>query len=263
MSINTTNNINGINNAFNAYKNTLKPDNKVKKEDERKDVKETKSAEKNEQTKKAGNYGKTIGNAKLSKEGAKYYEELKKKFGNMDFILVSADMKEKAQANAGAFANPSKMVVLIDEEKIEKMATDETFRAQYEGLIEKAAANLTQLKTSMDNSGQSSNILGYGLQLKDDGEISYFAVLRKSAEAQKEHIEKVVEKHQAEKKAAAKKAEKEAAEERLRPEDTVFIQADSIEELMQKVSEYNFTDRSDAVQTEQELQVGQSIDFKG
>ena len=36
-----------------------------------------------------GNYGKTIGNAKLSEEGVKYYQELKKKYSNMDFILVS------------------------------------------------------------------------------------------------------------------------------------------------------------------------------
>ena len=47
-----------------------------------------------------GNYGKTIGNAKLSEEGAKYYQELKKKYFNMDFILVSKDQKANAQANA-------------------------------------------------------------------------------------------------------------------------------------------------------------------
>lgn len=40
-----------------------------------------------------GNYGKTIGNAKLSEEGVKYYQELKKKYSNMDFILVSKEQK--------------------------------------------------------------------------------------------------------------------------------------------------------------------------
>ena len=64
-----------------------------------------------------GNYGKTIGNAKLSEEGAKYYQELKKKYSNMDFILVSKDQKANAQANAASYANGNKMVVLIDEEK--------------------------------------------------------------------------------------------------------------------------------------------------
>ena len=48
-----------------------------------------------------GNYGKTIGNAKLSEEGAKYYQELKKKYSNMDFILVSKEQKANAQASSG------------------------------------------------------------------------------------------------------------------------------------------------------------------
>lgn len=67
--------------------------------------------------KKPGNYGRTIGQPELSEKGQKYYEELKKKFSNMDFILVSNDMKEIAKAQAGKYANPNKMVVLIDEEK--------------------------------------------------------------------------------------------------------------------------------------------------
>ena len=64
--------------------------------------------------------GRTIGDVKLSDEAAKYYEQLKNKYSNMEFVLVSKDMKEQAQAQAASFANPAKMVVLIDEEKIEK-----------------------------------------------------------------------------------------------------------------------------------------------
>ena len=97
----------------------------------------------------------------------------------------------------------------------------------------------------------------------DNGEVSFFAVLRKSAEAQKEHIEKVTEKHRAERKEAAKKAEKEALEKRYNPDETEVLRAGSIEELMQKISEYNFDELSNSVKTEQEMTVGQSIDFKG
>ena len=103
-------------------------------------------AKKTADTRKAGNYGKTIGQPKLSDKAAKYYEELKKKFSNMDFILVSADQKEAAKAQAGSYANPVKTVVLIDDEKLEKMAEDETFRAQYEGIIRSASSQLNQLK---------------------------------------------------------------------------------------------------------------------
>lgn len=53
----------------------------------------------------------------------------------MDFILVSKDQKANAQANAASYANAGKMVVLIDEEKVERMAADENYRKQYEGII--------------------------------------------------------------------------------------------------------------------------------
>ena len=42
--------------------------------------------------------GKTIGEPQLSEKGAKYYEQLKAKYGNYDFILVSKDQKENAEA---------------------------------------------------------------------------------------------------------------------------------------------------------------------
>ena len=74
--------------------------------------------------------GKTIGEPELSDKASKYYEDLKKKYSNMDFVLVSRDQKEFAKAQAGKFANPGKMVVLIDEDKIEKMAEDENYRKQ-------------------------------------------------------------------------------------------------------------------------------------
>ena len=69
--------------------------------------------------------GKTIGNVTLSKEANDYLESLKKKYSNLDFIVVSKDQKQAAQANAASYGNKNKTVVLIDEEKIERMATDE------------------------------------------------------------------------------------------------------------------------------------------
>ena len=97
--------------------------------------------------------GKTIGNPKLSEKAARYYEQLKKKFSNMDFILVSEDQKEAAKAQAASYANASRMVVLIDEAKIERMAEDEAYRKQYEGVISGAGSKLLQMKSSLTASG--------------------------------------------------------------------------------------------------------------
>ena len=54
--------------------------------------------------------------------------------------------------------------------------------------------------------------------------------------------------------------EKRAANKAARDE---IITAGSIEELIQRIDEYNFNYRADTVQTEAEKYVGTTIDFKG
>lgn len=207
--------------------------------------------------------GKTIGSPELSEKAAKYYEELKNKYSNMDFILVSKDQKEQAQAQAGSYANANKMVVLIDEEKIERMAEDETYRKQYEGIIANAASGMSQLAKSISTTG--AKVKGFGMQVKDNGLVSFFAVLEKSSVAQKARIEKKAAEKKEAKKTEEKRAEKKKREEQLKETDekadTVTITAGSIEELIRKIQDAQMADRSDSSQTEEEKQVGQKIDF--
>lgn len=232
---------------------------------------ETTEVKKEEKVTESKDYGKTIGDPTLSKEAQKYYERLKKKYGNYDFILVSADQKANAQANAAKYANNVKTVVLIDEDKIEKMATDENYRKKYEGILSGATAQLAQLKTSIEKSG--ANVQGYGMQVNDGGTTSFFAVLKKSSADQKARLEKTAAKKKAEKKAAEKKAEKKKEQERLEKtkdskiddtddSDTITISAGSMDELMKKIEEYTFSDRSNSIQTESEKMMGQHVDFK-
>lgn len=215
--------------------------------------------------------GKTIGNPQLSEKASKYYESLKKKYSNMDFILVSADKKEQAKSQAASYANANKMVVLIDEEKIEKMAEDEKFRKQYEGIIANAASGMSQLKSQLESSG--ANVKGFGMQVNDNGVASYFAVLEKSSLAQKARIEKKAAENKEAKKAEDRKARKKEQQERLEKSrnesgkiskedsDTVTVTASSIEELLQKIKDQSQLFMSDNVQTDVEKQVGQKFDF--
>jgi len=233
-------------------------------------VANTYAAKENKQTdevKKYGVSGRTIGQAKLSENAKKYYEELKAKYKDMDFILVSKDMKEAAKANAGSFANPNKMVVLIDEEKVERMAADEQFRKQYESVIASAQKKMPQLQQAL---GTTSNVKGFGMQVNDDGRASFFAVMDKSFKLQAERLEKQRAEKKEEKKAAEKKAEKKEREEKLeekRLKNKEFkeeiITADSIEELMKKIDDYNYLQMSDTVKTDAEKYVGTVIDFRG
>jgi hypothetical protein len=216
--------------------------------------------------------GKTIGNPELSEKAQKYYEQLKEKFGDMEFILVDPSLKQQAEANASAYASPNKTVVLIDSDKIEQMAEDEDYREKYEGIISSAKSQISQLAEQLMASGTS--VKGYGMQVNDGGTASFFAVIDKSQEAQKERIEKKAEEKAAQKKEDAKKAEEKRAEkkaeqkaeekkkaEKAEDEDTVTIKASSIEELLQKINDYTFMDRSNYVETEAEKQVGRNIDF--
>lgn len=197
--------------------------------------------------------GQTIGNPKLSEKASKYYEQLKKKYSNMNFILVSEDQKENAKANAAGYANSNNMVVLIDEDKIERMASDENYRKQYEGIIANAASGISQLASSLSATGTS--VKGFGMQVNDNGTASYFAVLEKSSAAQK-------------------KAEKKKNEERLEKKrketgdvddtddtETVTVTASSIEELLERIKDQEQLFLSDTVKTPQEKNVGQNVDF--
>ena len=108
------------------------------------------------------------------------------------------------------------------------------------------------------------------MQVNDGGTASFFAVLKKSSNAQKERIEKKKESAKAEKKAEEKKAKKKEQEERLKKkeqdddsDDTITITASSIEELIKKIEDYTQNEEVNNVQTKEEKAVGQHIDFKG
>jgi len=236
--------------------------------------KDTEKAESNSLVSKSKTQGKTVGNPQLSEKGQKYYEELKKKFHNMEFVLVSEDQKEYAKSKAASFANKNKMVVLIDEAKIEKMAEDSSYRAQYESLIEKSAVGFTEMSNSIASTG--ADVKGYGMQVNDNGTVSYFAVLKKQGEAQSERIAEKRAEKQAEKKAKAKKEAKAEEKERMESarkarksdktekaeeSDNEVITANSLEELIQKLSDHVQALKSDSTLTEGEKLIGQNIDF--
>ena len=162
------------------------------------------------------------------------------------------------------------MVVLIDEEKIERMANDEVYRKKYEGIIAQSAAGMSDFAKKLGSSGE--NVKGFGMQVNDNGTTSYFAVLKKSSDEQKVWIEKNLEKKRELKKAENRKAQKEAFEKRLEKaheevnkstedDEEVTVTASSIEELLRKIEEQTQAWKSDAALTDSEKQVGQNFDF--
>lgn len=262
--------------SVSAYYNTSKTN---KRTDEKKeDIAITKSEDSTETAKKTKVNGRTVGNPELTEKAAKYYEELKKKYGNLDFILVSKDQKEYAKANASKYSNPNKMVVLIDEEKIERMAEDEKFRSQYESIISQGANGLTQLKSKLANMGL--NVKSCGMNVYDNGATSFFATMDQSFKAQNKTAQQRLAKKKAAKKAeekkAAKKAEEKKQQEKLEEsraetreireefyesdgEDEITFTADSIDDLIRQIENADNLFRRD-IRSSYERQVGQRFD---
>ena len=98
------------------------------------------------------------------------------------------------------YGNAKKPVVLIDDEKLERMATDKDFREKYEAIISMAQNQLASMKNELSSSG--ATIRNFGMSVKSDGSTDYFAVMQKSGKEQAERIEKKrIEKAEAKKEA--------------------------------------------------------------
>lgn len=261
-----------ISNTMNSYAENVAVYNTSKKDKQSK-TEEKMEIESTESTKKVQVSGRTIGNPELSEKGAKYYEELKRKYSNMDFILVSKEQKEFAKANASKYGNANKMVVLIDEEKIERMAEDENYRKQYESVIANAASGLTQLKKSLAQKGM--NVKSCGIKVNDNGAASFFATMDKNFKAQNKRIEKKRAEKKAAKKAEQKKQEKKAQDkkaqekkaqdkvekEKLEDDEEITFEASSIDELLRKIENMDYVEKSEGIMSEAEKKIGQQFDF--
>jgi hypothetical protein len=225
--------------------------------------------------------GRTIGDPVLSDKAKKYYEQLKAKYSNMDFILVSPEQKEEAESKKGMYQSSKELIVLIDSDKIEKMAEDEEYRAKYEGILSNATSQLSQMKDSLGSKADS--VSSFGMTFDDNGNASFFAVVDKSLAAQKERIADKKEAAAEEKKKAQIKTQEKRAEERKADRadknkkmdsadktnskekssdaDKVTVSASSWEELLKKIDNVIYESRADSVLTKEEKAVGQSFDY--
>ncbi len=202
----------------------------------------------------------TYGDAKLSDKAMEYYKSLIAKYGNMNFVLVASDKKAEAEAIKGSFATPGRMTVLIDEEKIERMASDENYRRQIEATIANAASGINQMFSQIASTGVK--VKAYGITVDDNGMAGYFAVVDKALEIQREHIEEKKEEKLQQKIEERREAQQELLNGKyFEDEDTVTITAGSIEELIRKLQEYGYSSLADSVLTDEEKLVGQSFDF--
>lgn len=209
--------------------------------------------------------GRTLGSPKLSDKALKYYEQLKKKYSNMDFILVSPEKKAEAERNKGMYSSSKELIVLIDSDKIERMAEDAEYRKKYEGILSGATAQVEQMKLSLGTN--ASRVSSFGMTFDDHGNASFFAVVDKSLAKQRERISERREESVKAKKEEARKTDRKKAEERLQEGmqadsgDKVTVTAHSWDDLLKKIDNVIMSDMADHMLTSAERKVGQNFDF--
>lgn len=213
------------------------------------------------ETAQTANTKNTVGNPKLSETASDYYEELKAKYTDVEFVLVSNDKTDVAKEYTSNLISDKSMIVLISEDEVEQMAIDENVRTQNEKLIDDAKAQMPGLLEQLKNSG--TDVKSFGMEFNDDGTASYFAVVDQSMAAQKERIENNLAEKRAEKKADAKEAaaEKLEANRTGRKGNLTTVTASSMEELVKKLQDMTYEAKADSVMTEQEKMVGQNFNI--
>lgn len=191
---------------------------------------------------------------KLSAKAKKYLDELRKTYGDYDFIVADDgdDKKGLVKQSTKEFS------IIFSSTELEKMASDEKY----------AQDRLQKMQTAIDMSKRINEQFGFesawnngesminklAVYINDDDTMSIFAELEKLSEKQKERIE--AEKQQRieesrEEKKADKKAErnqdKKTDLQKLYEDDeettvkTAWVEASSEEELVEKLTNFDWS----------------------
>ncbi len=195
-------------------------------------VQNKKEAEKTKKTEK-----KEERQIQLSDKAKALLEELKKTYGNMDFMVADYETEEEAARYLSR--GTKEYSVLIDPDTLEEMAGDDSVKEKYMGIINDATSQFETAKEQLGEEGKE--VVRMGVTVGKDGTITYFAELEKMSEAQKARIEKVKEEKKEEKQKAEAKEEREErtgkSEEKYIPEarKRTRLQAASMETLIEQI----------------------------
>ena len=145
----------------------------------------------------------------LSDKAKALLEELKQKYGNMDFFVADFSTDEEAQSYLSR--GTKEFSVLIDPATLEAMAEDEETKTKYTDMIDKATSQLAEIKDQLEED-EGTEVKRIGISFDSEGNMSMFAELEQISERRREAIAKEREARKAEAEAAEKKAEEKADE---------------------------------------------------
>ena len=213
-------------NGFGAYQNTMMnalsqkqkadADKTTKKADEQEKIR---AAKRNDRADKSDKAGKTQDTeVQLSDKAKALLEELRQKYGNMDFFIADYSTDEEAQSYLSR--GTKEFSVLIDPATLEAMAADEETKTKYTDMIDKATSQIADIKEQLEED-EGTEVKRIGITFDADGNMSMFAELEQISERRREAIAKEREARKAEKEAAEKAAEK--AEEKKAESEKEYV----------------------------------------
>ena len=160
----------------------------------------------------------------LSSRAKQLLKELQKTYGNMEFMVGSYETEEEAKSYLSG--GTKEYSVLIDPEELEKMASDESVKKKYLGMLEDATKKLTDMKAQLGS--REDEVVHMGVSIGKDGTMSFFADLEKLSEKQRERIEEKREERR-EEKASSDKIKR------------TRVHADSADELLKKIKQVDWS----------------------
>lgn len=219
--------------GYSVYQNNYYSSTVQNKKDQDK-TRKSDSAQKTESTKKTEQ-----NTVQLSDKAKELLQELKKQYGNMDFIVADYDSEEEAASHLSH--GTKEYTVLIDTEELERMAEDEEVKNQNLTLLDEAVGKLDDLKEQLKDNENGDQVVQLGVTIGKDGDVSFFAELEKVGERQKEFVDKIrEEKKEAADDAKTADAEKAAAQNyesyNVEKGKRTTVYADSTEELLEKIA---------------------------
>lgn len=189
----------------------------------------------------------------LSDDAVKLLKELKKTYGNTDFIVADYETDEEAAAYLSR--GRSQYSVLITPDELEKMAADENVKNENLKVLDDAFAKLDQMKEQLGEKGQE--VSRVGISIGSDGEVSYFAELEKVSEKQRERIEEQRESNREKSREEMKEMARKKMDELTgkgsaslpgrEPVKRTTVQASSVEELLEKIGQVDWNEVPDEV----------------
>lgn len=194
---------------------------------------------------------KEASQTKLSKKAQDLLEKLRKTYGNMDFMVADFENGEDAQKILSR--GTKEFSVLFSSEELEKMASDEKYEKEYMDRIKGAVRMSEQINqeygfaSAFGENSENGELARVGVSFHKDGTVTYFAEMEKASDKQKTIMEEGREKRAEEKKADEK--ELHSGKDHV-AKKKVTIQASSLDELLKKIAEIDWSQIKEEEQIE-------------